>query len=526
MTVTIKADGSRLTAEQPVLADGTAGAVRVQFALDDSWAGLAVTVVFRTPRGDILMPLTDGACALPAEATEKCGNVLVGVFGTDGVRTLTSTFCRLRISQGVPTEGETAKNYTPGLYEQFAAKFARFENMTVDAVGGDKAGVTAETTGTAIKLHFTLPRGDKGEAPRIGDNGNWYVYDNATQKWVDTGVRAGGSADFAESDNTAPAYIRNRPFGVVEGVLAEQALHFTAAGDTYSCDAVTSAALVLGEKYRIIWDGMEYFCTAESNISGGGITITGNYLGNPAQFLTSGDMGDTGEPFFIAGNAGVAGISVFSTDGDTDHTIRIERVKLLHTGWLSETVVSKEYVQKELDAANTAIDALQIAVADLQYQEDETVETDILPQQELAFVDDDSLYFGTAPAISLIAGEQYIVVWDGVEYETTAVMYEAFGGNGIGNASLLGLGDDTGEPFAIGVIGETTCLSTSSTETAHTVRIYQLIVGSKDLPAVTEDDNDKILQVVGGKYTLVFVEDSVVKNYIDGYISEALGGEY
>ena len=108
---------------------------------------------------------------------------------------------------------------------------------------------------------------------------------------------------------------------------------------------------------------MEYFCTAESNISGGGITITGNYLGNPAQFLTSGDMGDTGEPFFIAGNAGVAGISVFSTDGDTDHTIRIERVKLLHTGWLSEAVAPKEYVQKELDAANTAIDVLETEIA-------------------------------------------------------------------------------------------------------------------------------------------------------------------
>ena len=248
-------------------------------------------------------------------------------------------------------------------YQAYIAALLKLENLSVDAVGGAEASVTKEVTETGIALHFTLPKGDKGEAPRIGDNGNWYVYDNATQKWVDTGVRAGGSADFAESDNTAPAYIRNRPFGVVEGVLAEQALHFTAAGDTYSCDAVTSAALVLGEKYRIIWDGMEYFCTAESNISGGGITITGNYLGNPAQFLTSGDMGDTGEPFFIAGNAGVAGISVFSTDGDTDHTIRIERVKLLHTGWLSEAVAPKEYVQKELDAANTAIDVLETEIA-------------------------------------------------------------------------------------------------------------------------------------------------------------------
>lgn len=163
MTVTIQADGCRLAAQQPILADGTAGAVRVRFTMDADWAGLALTAVFRTSRGAILMPLTNGECDLPAEATEKCGNVLVGVFGTDGTRTLTSTFCRLRISPGVPTDGETAENYTPGLYEQFAAKFARFENMTADAAAGETANVAVQEKDGALHLHFTLPKGDKGD---------------------------------------------------------------------------------------------------------------------------------------------------------------------------------------------------------------------------------------------------------------------------------------------------------------------------------------------------------------------------
>ncbi|MBE6661619.1 MAG: hypothetical protein E7605_09505 [Ruminococcaceae bacterium] len=50
---------------------------------------------------------------------------------------------------------------------------------------------------------------------------------------------------------------------------------------------------------------------------------------------------------------------------------------------------------------------------------------------------------------------------------------------------------------------------------------------SKALPPnVTEDDNDKMLQVVDGVWTVVSVADSSIKTYIDDYINEALGGDY
>ena len=127
MIIKIQTDGCRLTAEQPIIADGTVGIVRVRFCTDPLWAGLALSAVFRTKRGDLLVPLTNGECDLPPEATENCGSVPVGLFGTDGTRTLTSVFCRLRIDGGVPTDGVDAKNYTPSLYEQFSAKFSRFE---------------------------------------------------------------------------------------------------------------------------------------------------------------------------------------------------------------------------------------------------------------------------------------------------------------------------------------------------------------------------------------------------------------
>lgn len=46
------------------------------------------------------------------------------------------------------------------------------------------------------------------------------------------------------------------------------------------------------------------------------------------------------------------------------------------------------------------------------------------------------------------------------------------------------------------------------------------------LPAITVADDDKILQAVNGRWTAIKVENSVVKTYVDDYISSALGGEY
>ncbi len=45
-------------------------------------------------------------------------------------------------------------------------------------------------------------------------------------------------------------------------------------------------------------------------------------------------------------------------------------------------------------------------------------------------------------------------------------------------------------------------------------------------PAVTAQDDGKILQVVDGAWAALPVADSAVKTYIDEYINEALGGDY
>ena len=172
ITVNIITKGAELGIEQPTIADGTAGGMVAKFCTDSLWYGLALTAVFRTAVGDILMPLKNNECEVPFEATENCGEVLVGLFGTDGYRTLTSVFTKLNISPGTPTGGEEAKNYAPSLYEQFSARFERVENMTVTAETGQDASVVRSDSGNAVNLHFVIPKGDRGDKGIKGDKGD------------------------------------------------------------------------------------------------------------------------------------------------------------------------------------------------------------------------------------------------------------------------------------------------------------------------------------------------------------------
>lgn len=49
-------------------------------------------------------------------------------------------------------------------YQAYISALLKLENLSVDAVGGAEASVTKEVTETGIALHFTLPKGEAGEA--------------------------------------------------------------------------------------------------------------------------------------------------------------------------------------------------------------------------------------------------------------------------------------------------------------------------------------------------------------------------
>ncbi len=74
--------------------------------------------------------------------------------------------------------------------------------------------------------------------------------------------------------------------------------------------------------------------------------------------------------------------------------------------------------------------------------------TTLMEEQELAFADMGSgtLYATPPEALAIAVGQTYTVRWDGTVYERVCLLYNdqiRF----LGNLSILGMGDNTGEPF-------------------------------------------------------------------------------
>lgn len=117
-------------------------------------------------------------------------------------------------------------------------------------------------------------------------------------------------------------------------------------------------------------------------------------------------------------------------------------------------------------------------------------QTVILAEQNLSFAYNASLvcyYAEILPTavIHLVEGQEYTVVWDGVEYKRTAFLYtEPLAGGSmvaVGN-TMLTTGTDDGTPFAIsnGYNGYLAFLSTDAKE-EHTVSIYQVVADETTL---------------------------------------------
>lgn len=124
-------------------------------------------------------------------------------------------------------------------------------------------------------------------------------------------------ADWNQNDSTAADYVKNRPFYTgdpVETVFVEEStVPFEDNGDVYISVFVSTFVPIVGETYKISWDGTVYECTC---------TDFEEYpiLGNP--YLVSGDS-DTGEPFVITADAEVGALVIGTTDTSASHTFSI-----------------------------------------------------------------------------------------------------------------------------------------------------------------------------------------------------------
>ena len=123
--------------------------------------------------------------------------------------------------------------------------------------------------------------------------------------------------DLNQNDETAPDYVKNRPFYTgdpVETVLVEEStVSFTGGGsDPYIGELQSTMEATVGEIYKVSWDGTVYECVcADFN----GYTAIGN-------FSILGAGSDTGEPFLI-GIVNGQEIQIVTADTSASHTISI-----------------------------------------------------------------------------------------------------------------------------------------------------------------------------------------------------------
>ena len=94
----------------------------------------------------------------------------------------------------------------------------------------------------------------------------------------------------------------------------------------------------------------------------------------------------------------------------------------------------------------------------------------VMEEQVVAFASEGDAGQYTAhltEAFELVVGQTYTVNWDGTEYECVCSAFNSV--PVLGNLSLFGVGDDTGEPFLY--ISATTVFVTLATSASHTISI-------------------------------------------------------
>ena len=154
------------------------------------------------------------------------------------------------------------------------------------------------------------------------------------------------------------------------------------------------------------------------------------------------------------------------------------------------------------------------------FYEGDPVDTVLVEESTVSFSGDGGFYGGTIQSsFKAELGNTYKVFWDGSIYESLCTpAYEDFM---IGNASIIGVGTDTGEPFIMSIYKDTNNdtieIITTDTSESHTISISessQLVV---KIPA-------KFIDKDASGYIVVHKSETMTKQEALNYTSDFLEG--
>lgn len=271
-------------------------------------------------------------------------------------------------------------------------------------------------------------------------------------------------ADWNQTDDTQPDYIKNKPFYEYEGLVdilpitTYEDFALNSPFDVYCVFGNPDFTFTIGETYKVYWDGAEYECIAQdaSSLLDEGAVVVGDASG-------FGLFGNN-EPFIIEADAyGTIYISLTDTEDGGSHSVKIAKESIL-TKCLDDKYLSiMGYVEEK--------------------------EVDILPfttYENFTFNETYGIYgVQNGANYTLNIGETYIVHWDGEECECVAQDASGLlaGCVVLGNATNWGLSGN-GEKFVIGAVnGAAMYFSTTDTESggSHSVRIAKTVDGHYEI---------------------------------------------
>ena len=180
-------------------------------------------------------------------------------------------------------------------------------------------------------------------------------------------IEAGGvgvQSDWNQNDETAPDYVKNRPFytgNPVETVLVEEStvsFSFVEDNGLYMAQFLSTFEATGGETYKVYWDGTTYECTC---VDVGGSYVIGN-------LSIAGAGSDTGEPFAmyidngVIATANTSASHTFSISGFAESIVKIP-AKFIDKDASGYIVVhSKDTMtQQEVENYSTAISTKEVA---------------------------------------------------------------------------------------------------------------------------------------------------------------------
>ena len=159
--------------------------------------------------------------------------------------------------------------------------------------------------------------------------------------------------DWNQNDETAPDYVKNRPFytATKETVLVEETtVPFADTGEGfYTANFPSNFEATVGETYKVSWDGTAYECTC--------VDFSGyNMIGN---LSIAGFGSDTGEPFIMQVENGER-IAIVTKNTSASHTFSIsgfaQEVVKIDEKYLPDTVKSEvEATQEVLDGVFSSV---------------------------------------------------------------------------------------------------------------------------------------------------------------------------